>query len=344
MPSAVAPSGWVAAKRWKAFDDASGPSGAGPGLGLLGRWLGRRLVLDPLLAVPDGGRAGAGTGLLADLAALGVLHRAPAGRAAHRRAGHEHPADAGHRLAADQATLVEQPRVLAVELLEGVVREHGRRRPGRRSGGRTRRRDRSRRPAAYELAGGDRLFVRRRARTRSMRWPKVASTTTVTVVVGVTPRGRRAQLRRAARGWAGFVLRSRCWIRRRRRERRSCRAVSQPVVCSAPGDRCHDGTRSTRTTRPSAQRLRRRRARPRRRGHRSPAAPHPQRVRERRHRRVRSRGAQRRPAPQRTSTGRASTSSATSPRRGGPASSRASRERTRRRRRCCSWATPTSCP
>ena len=37
----------------------------------------------------------------------------------------------GHRLAADQAALVEQPAVLPVELLEGVVREHRRRRHGR---------------------------------------------------------------------------------------------------------------------------------------------------------------------------------------------------------------------
>ena len=57
---------------------------------------------------------------------LGVAHRSAAQRPAHRRALHEHPAHVGHGLAADQAALVEQPAVLAVELLERVVRQHDR--------------------------------------------------------------------------------------------------------------------------------------------------------------------------------------------------------------------------
>ena len=44
---------------------------------------------------------------------------------AHRHPGHEHPADVRHRLAADEPTLVEQPVVVAVELLVGVVGEDG---------------------------------------------------------------------------------------------------------------------------------------------------------------------------------------------------------------------------
>ena len=42
-------------------------------------------------------------------------------RVAHGKARREDPADAAHRLAADQSTLVEEPRILLVELLEGVV-------------------------------------------------------------------------------------------------------------------------------------------------------------------------------------------------------------------------------
>ena len=53
--------------------------------------------------------------------------RRPGGLAADRPAhGHaidEHPADVRHRLAADQPAVVEQPLVVAVELLERVVRE-----------------------------------------------------------------------------------------------------------------------------------------------------------------------------------------------------------------------------
>ena len=55
---------------------------------------------------------------------LGVAHRAAAERAPHGRALHEHPADVRHGLAAHQAALVEQPAVLAVELLERVVGQH----------------------------------------------------------------------------------------------------------------------------------------------------------------------------------------------------------------------------
>src|SRR3546814_20707627 len=63
-----------------------------------------------------GGRRGLG-------GALGVAHRAPAERTPHRGPLHEDPADVRHGLATDEATLVEQPAVLAVELLEGVVRQ-----------------------------------------------------------------------------------------------------------------------------------------------------------------------------------------------------------------------------
>ena len=47
-----------------------------------------------------------------------------AGGPANRDPGDEHPADVRHGLAADEASFVEQPGVVAVELLEGVVRQH----------------------------------------------------------------------------------------------------------------------------------------------------------------------------------------------------------------------------
>ena len=47
-------------------------------------------------------------------------------RPLHRHATDEDPADVWHGLATDEATLVEQPRVGAVELLEGVVAENPR--------------------------------------------------------------------------------------------------------------------------------------------------------------------------------------------------------------------------
>ena len=46
-------------------------------------------------------------------------------RPAHRRARREDPADALHRFATDQPPFVEQPAILAMELLEGVVGQHG---------------------------------------------------------------------------------------------------------------------------------------------------------------------------------------------------------------------------
>ena len=42
-----------------------------------------------------------------------------------RGAGQEHPSHAGHGFATDEAAFVEQPGVLAVELLEGVVGQDG---------------------------------------------------------------------------------------------------------------------------------------------------------------------------------------------------------------------------
>ncbi len=55
--------------------------------------------------------------------ALGLAHRTAAGRATHRHPVDEHPADMIDRLATDEATLVEEPLVFAVELLERVVGE-----------------------------------------------------------------------------------------------------------------------------------------------------------------------------------------------------------------------------
>ena len=49
-------------------------------------------------------------------------HRS-APRSPDRCAWGEHPSDAGHRLSSDQTSLLEEPRSLGVELLEGVVRE-----------------------------------------------------------------------------------------------------------------------------------------------------------------------------------------------------------------------------
>ena len=54
-----------------------------------------------------------------------ALDGAPADRAAHRGAQHEDPAHVGYGLAPDQASLVEQPVVVAVELLVGVVGQDG---------------------------------------------------------------------------------------------------------------------------------------------------------------------------------------------------------------------------
>ena len=69
--------------------------------------LGRRRLLDgPLLGVLSG-----------------VSHRSAAGRATHGSTQHEDPSDVRHWLAADQPPFVEEPLVLAVELLERVVRE-----------------------------------------------------------------------------------------------------------------------------------------------------------------------------------------------------------------------------
>ena len=52
-------------------------------------------------------------------------HRLMALRAADRLAGREDPPDPRDRRGAEQAPALEEPRVLAVELLEGVVGEHG---------------------------------------------------------------------------------------------------------------------------------------------------------------------------------------------------------------------------
>src|SRR5262249_42164881 len=62
-------------------------------------------------------------GSLLGLLALGLLHRLPALRSPYGRARREDPADAGDGLAAHQPVVVEQPLVLAVELLERVIAE-----------------------------------------------------------------------------------------------------------------------------------------------------------------------------------------------------------------------------
>ena len=98
------------------------PGGLGGSGHVAGR-SGRRLIAGGLLADP------AVRQLLARGAfCLGVgfrlTHRLTALGAAHRGTGHEHPPHVGHRLATDQPALVEQPLVLTVELLEGVVRQH----------------------------------------------------------------------------------------------------------------------------------------------------------------------------------------------------------------------------
>ena len=56
---------------------------------------------------------------------FGVSNRAAAFVPSHRCAIHEHPADVRNRLAADQTALVEQPRILTMELLVAVVRKNG---------------------------------------------------------------------------------------------------------------------------------------------------------------------------------------------------------------------------
>ena len=99
--------------------------------------------------------------------------------------GDAHPPDVRHRLATDQPALVEQPVVLAVELLERVVRQD--RRLGLLGDAQ------HERVAAADRAGrrGDELVVGDRGvelldlRSSSIRCPNVASTTTVTAHAGV---------------------------------------------------------------------------------------------------------------------------------------------------------------
>ena len=234
--------------------------------------------------------------------------------------GREDPADAGHRLAADEPALVEQPLVLAVELLERVVGQHdgvdlvgdaqqeGVAPP---DGAGRRRHDLAGRPRLLEgllLAGvdavaeggvddhGDRSspgYSLRNARTASSSWARL----------GDGPAFGR-DVRAVDDDVAG-------------RASAVVNALTMPVV----------------------------RTRRDRRGHRSAPAADPQRLRERRHRpspgsEARSvdvlRGVPRGHRPRRRD--------ATSPRRAGRRWSPASRAPTRRRPRCCSWATPTWCP
>ena len=100
------------------------PSGPGPG-GRFGVIRGR-LLLGGLLATgpPRRGAVGRVSSTLG-IFRLGVTVRATAHRSLHGNTRHEHPADAGHGLAAPQPVVVEQPRVRGVELLEGVVGQHG---------------------------------------------------------------------------------------------------------------------------------------------------------------------------------------------------------------------------
>ena len=159
----------------------------------------RRGLLRPADRAWSGGGV-LGTGIGCDAALLGrpaaaflasarpflaVPRGPPADGPAHRRPGHEHPADVGHGLAADEAAVVEQPRELAVELLERVVRQD--RRLGLVGDGE------HEGVAAADGAGRRATPARcsrRRRRTpapraESMRWPNVASTTTVMTSCGV---------------------------------------------------------------------------------------------------------------------------------------------------------------
>ena len=105
--------GGAAARRDRLLGAVRRPGGAAPGGGAVGTGIG---WLASLLAERR-------TGLrLAATAASGPL-RLAAGRALHRQALDEDPAHVRDGLAADQAALVEEPRVLAVELLERVVAE-----------------------------------------------------------------------------------------------------------------------------------------------------------------------------------------------------------------------------
>jgi hypothetical protein len=63
-------------------------------------------------------------GRFGPLLALRFLHGFPAPRAAHGSSRGENPPHPRHRFASDQAVLVEEPFVLAVELLERVVGKH----------------------------------------------------------------------------------------------------------------------------------------------------------------------------------------------------------------------------
>ncbi len=55
--------------------------------------------------------------------ALGLTRHGPTLWTSHWSAGSEDPTHARHRLAADEAAWLEEPRAFCVELLEGVVRE-----------------------------------------------------------------------------------------------------------------------------------------------------------------------------------------------------------------------------
>ena len=60
---------------------------------------------------------------------IGLGSRSPTHGSAHRRPRYVDPADARDRLAADQAPLVEEPLVGAVEFLKRVIAQHDRVRP-----------------------------------------------------------------------------------------------------------------------------------------------------------------------------------------------------------------------
>ena len=66
------------------------------------------------------------TATRADTRAPRPTGRLPADRPAHRGTCHPDPTDMWNRFAADQSTFVKEPVVIAVELLEGVVREDSR--------------------------------------------------------------------------------------------------------------------------------------------------------------------------------------------------------------------------
>ena len=209
--------------------------------------------------------------------------------------------------------VVEQPLVVAVELLERVVREHRgvdlvgdlQHEGVAAADGAGRRRD--------ELAGEDRLLERRRSRTRrcgGRRWRRRRRSPRARGARSMNARDGLVELREARRGAAfggdvravdddvglDHVVVSQARVLRHVGRHRFDR-LAQPDGAS----------RRSRVTAYAATT-----GRVHRRGHRPPAAAHPQRVRERRHAETRATRRAASTCSRATSKARASTSSATS--------------------------------